>query len=183
MPDRPATNKPTITDDHLKRLDSIMGTPVASKSPSPTPASAKSSSLSFIPKPSGIANKMFIFTGKKKIIIDGKDKEEEKIKTINPATSQEVTRVETPTFASVNDRKIESPKVPTEIITKTTIEPEKKDPTQAPVTTAAPGEKKTEEKKVKKGGKIPFAFLVVFFFVFLGAWTLFWLVFFGYIAI
>src|SRR3990167_2558601 len=98
MPDKPAPIKsgPKVTDEHLKKYEAIMGTPVGSSAPAratppppptratpPAPAS-KNPFASFIPKATGLGNKMFIFTGKKKIIIDGTEREEEKVKTVNP---------------------------------------------------------------------------------------------------
>lgn len=87
------TAKPTVTDAHLEKYKSIMGTPVKTTVSDAAPAivekkaSTISQMLAAIPKPKGIGNKMFIFTGKKKIIMDGKDREEEKVKTVDAHSS------------------------------------------------------------------------------------------------
>lgn len=91
MPD-----KPTITDQHLQKYEEIMKTgTLDSGAPAPLPTSSKnpadeslqksriSQLLSNLPKPKGVGEKMFIFNGKKKIIMEGGEKEVEKAKTID----------------------------------------------------------------------------------------------------
>lgn len=171
MPDKPASAKPKVTDDHLKKYEQIMGTSVGSAKPDTAPSSSsgsgiKDSILAAIPKPSGLGNKMFIFTGKKKIIIEGKEMQEEKVKTIDPTPPVKKAPPPPPSATSPPTEAPPAAKVPTVIVKKDN--PEKK-----------------EGKVEKPTGtrKIPSRLLLVFFLVFMGAWLLFWLVFFGYITI
>lgn len=186
-----------ITDDHIKRLDSIMGTQVKTTSPTPLSTTQPSgngriaSLLSSIPKPNDLSNKMFIFTGKKKIIIDGTEKEEEKIKTVNPEPIKKEDKIET---SPPPPSKAPPPaEVPTVVINK-----EKKDedtktnkntevkPSTTPISMGAAQEGKGKDKETKSttqssGKKVPIVLLVIFGIIFFAAWALFWLVFFGYI--
>lgn len=86
--------RPQITDDHKKKYEEIMGLQVKSASQTPAPPSSSSgtkvnSILSSIPKPKGLGNKMFIFTGKKKIVMEGTQRQVEDVKTVTPAPEKE----------------------------------------------------------------------------------------------
>lgn len=236
MPDKSAGVKPVlnksgapITDDHLRRLDTILKTPVKSASPAPTgppplqASSAPSPSkiqaiLSSIPPVKGIGNKMFVFTGRKKIIMDGRQREEEKIKTVDPGKNQKLEAIPKPT--PIPEPVPEVKPIPQFSMAKTDDkakkeatmeakhqEEEAKKQAEAKKKEAAEDIKKLEEKdrakpkevaipkietkkiaprekkeKVAKGG-VPAGVLWAAGFVFLIAWTLFWLVFFGYIKL
>lgn len=97
-------DKPTVTDDHIKKYEEIMktgtlqtGTPAMAVPSSATtePKSSKIASiLAALPKPKGIGNKMFVFTGKKKIIMDDGQREVEKAKTIDPKEMKKLQKDE-----------------------------------------------------------------------------------------
>lgn len=220
--------KPSITDEHYKRYNDILATPVKSAAPVPpsiigTPAklappaatsdvpaapggstpqkaSLVSSLISSIPpKAKGISNKVFIFTGKKKIVLDGEEQEVEKIKTVSPEKQivpetppppeKKITvniAPPVPTAPPVSA----PPPIPSEIpsINKAPIEELKPNPTDkkaepVKIIPIKPFDKKSEKSKTVKSGKgtspfinILLSFAVVFL---LGAWTVFWAVFFG----
>lgn len=157
MPD-----KPTVTDEHLKKYEAIMGTQVkpasssAPASPSTGNASSVSKLLSSIPKPKGIGNKIFIFTGKKKIIMDGSEREVEKIKTVDAGKEakkqEEATKTATPP-TSEKDAKPEVKKQETEL-------------------------KKTSEKK-----KFPRALIVFGVIIFVAVWAGIWAYLLGYFSL
>lgn len=202
MPDKPA-----VTDDHLKKYQAIMDTPVASKTPvsatstnqSATPKKADESTqknpfASYVPKPTGLGNKMFIFTGKKKIIIDGSEREVEKVKTVNPKAEEKKIEVSVPHLPPspppTPNSKATTPPAPPQQTASTTAPLEKvKDNPLAtppkPSSSVTPGysknEKKTTEKVSSGGKKIPTVLVAIFAVIFIAAWTLFWLVFFGFI--
>lgn len=67
------SSRPKISSEHHERYAKIMETPVKSSPTSSSPT----------PKPKGLGNKLFIFTGKKKIIMEGTQKQEENVKTVN----------------------------------------------------------------------------------------------------
>lgn len=168
--------KPKITDDHLKKYESIMGTPTTSrfssqKSTSPPPSHKaeskwiKSSFISNLPKPSDISNKMFIFTGKKKIIVDGGEKEVEKVKTVDTAENKETHE--------------EIAKVPTSPATSK----EAPAPNKTPAVEMEKEKKDTNKHTNTSIKKMPKSVVILFFFIFLGAWILFWMVFFGYVKL
>ncbi len=176
MPD-----KPKVTDAHLKKYEAIMGTPIGSRTTSPTGVKSpiatgpKNPFASFIPRPTGLGNKMFIFTGKKKIIIDGAEREVEKVKTVNPTPKPysppaNIEKVNAVTHAPF--KKLSS--IPSAITAPTAKDKHEKQ------------EKKTSNKipSVPSGSKkIPLAMIVVLSCVFIVAWTLFWLVFFGFVKL
>lgn len=205
MPDKPA-----ITSDHHERYNQIMSTsvkPATGKSPPVSPAdkaSIVSTLLSTVANPKGIGNKVFVFTGKKKIVLDGKEQEVEKIKTVDMTSKKAETKVisssvplpqappeedlkietmaqkettQAPAVESAQpvvkvmslDKKIETPKIEV-----TPPPPVKVAPASAPV-------KKTTTKTVK-GGKLGMSMIIllnVALVLFIGAWTVFWAVFFG----
>lgn len=134
----PDLTRPTITDDHKKKYEEIMGTPVKSASqPPPAPK----------PKGLGLGNKMFIFTGKKKIVLEGTQREVEKVKTVNPEPAEKP--MEKPTEKkSVFDTK------PEEL-----------------------------EKKPGKKSKVPMIFLIFAGVIFIGVYTFFFLVLFGFVKL
>ncbi|HMS23071.1 MAG TPA: hypothetical protein PKA38_04910 [Candidatus Levybacteria bacterium] len=177
MPD-----KPTVTPDHIKKYQQIMGVTATPKS-QPVPTATKTvtqpetkdarlSFLSSLPKPTGIGNKMFIFTGKKKIIIDGTDKEVENVKTIDPKDIKKDTPPPVPPPATKED--LVAKQVETVTIPSNQKEEEKKPKNSIPASTT-----KSEQAGQRK--KFPLALVLVFFFLFMGVWILFWLVFFGFI--
>lgn len=207
MPDKPAAVKPAVTDEHLKKYDAIMGTQVTSKSaPAKTPPPSSNSTpstpslvsksmslLSSIPKSSGIGNKMFIFTGKKKIIIDGNEKEVEDVKTVD----QNINKDELKKIAE-ETRKVKEAEIkkqdqekehlsPNALFQNTPTKEDKKPvkPEDLVAKKVETVEIKKEEPKVKKSrGKsgIPTVVLVLVVVIFFIAWTFFWLVLFGFIT-
>lgn len=156
MPD-----KPTVTDEHLKKYEAIMNTSVkpapSSASPVSTQSSASSVSklLSSIPKPKGIGNKIFIFTGKKKIIMDGSEREVEKIKTVDAGK--------------------EAKKHPEPI--KSVETPESKDIKPTPA--------KKEEEGKKKGERKPFprVIIIIGVILFVAVWAGIWAYLLGYFTL
>jgi len=208
MPD-----KPTVTQDHHERYSKIMNTtvkPAAGKSPpisSTEKASLVSSLLSTVATPKGIGNKVFVFTGKKKIVLDGKEKEEEKIKTVDMTAKKAETKVisssapipETPpeeelkieTMAQKQTQApiIEPPKPETKVMSldkkietpKIEITSPPIKPTPAPAAAAPQPAKKPAVKTVKskKMRKPIVIVLLIALFIFTCAWTVFWAVFFG----
>ncbi len=194
MPDKPA-----VTDEHLKKYQSIMGTAVGGKpadsstsiappAPNSPAANQKNPFANFVPKVTGLGNKMFIFTGKKKIIIDGSERAEEKVKTVNPKAEKHIEE-------KVVEKAPTPPPPPKPAKIEEVIHVQGKTPPPVATSTSAPmgnakkeaivpqkkEETKTEKKTSTGGKKIPTALLVVFAIIFIAAWTLFWLVFFGYI--
>lgn len=181
----PNTAKPTVTDEHKKKYEAIMGTPVR---PSVTPAqttpqpaqtnknpSAISSLIASLPKIKGIGNKMFIFTGKKKIIMDGTKREVEDIKTVDPKPQEKlVKKVEEKPEKILSEKELVAKNVPTEIVQNKNEEKQKQVPQKAPVAKA-----QTENKITKK--KLITILASVAGLVFIFAWTFFWLVFFEYV--
>lgn len=162
--------KPSVTDEHKTRYASIMGTPVKSNAPTPAPSqqSKTSSLLSAIPKPRGLAGKMFVFTGKKKIIMDGTEREEQKVKTVDPAKDEREKR---------EKEKEEEKKVDAQIAEQAKKVEVKSAPPAPPGTKPAAAEgKKGAKKKLPKGVKI------IGLIAFIGAWTFFWMVVFGFIS-
>jgi hypothetical protein len=166
--------RPTVTDDHKKKYAEIMGMQVKSSQapPSGTKSGSKVGSIiSAIPKPKGLGNKMFIFTGKKKIIMEGRQREEEKVKTVN-AVPEKGTLPEKSIPVNIKDggqkkeeKKMEVPK---------TGDMVKSVP-------SANNVKQTTSKEVSKK-KIPKPVLAAAAAVFFIAYTLFWLALFGYIS-
>lgn len=161
-------SRPTVTDEHISKYNAIMQTPVksnampsATQPPAPA-ASSMSQILANLPKPKGIGNKMFIFTGKKKIIMDGTQKEVETIKTVDAKQTPEEKKsfeVKTPPPDSKSEAVTEAPKVHAE---------EKK--------------QKPADQKTKSSKKLPTSVLVAAVSLFIIAWLLFWLVFLGFIS-
>lgn len=164
------TAKPTVTDEHKQKYEQIMNVTVKSSAPTPTPVTQDSKMralLASLPKAKGIGDKMFIFTGKKKIIVDGKDREEEKVKTVDPAKLEtEKKEIATPAH--------EVPKPETvKIEAKTPLKTEEKSPTV---------EKKVEGHKDEKKKKSNKTLLIAGgIFLGLGVWTFIWMYVFGYI--
>jgi hypothetical protein len=179
MPD-----KPTVTPEHIKKYQQIMGvaaipkpqtTPTASKTATqPGIKDARLSFLSSLPKPTGIGNKMFVFTGKKKIIIDGTDKAVENVKTIDAQNIKKDTPPPTP--PPVNKEDLVAKQVETVTMPLTPKGEDKKPKDAIPTPTTNP--KKADQKK-----KFPLVLILVFFFLFMCVWILFWLAFFGFIKI
>ena len=173
MPD-----KPTVTPEHIKKYQQIMSTPKPQAVPttpkSTTQSETKDARLSFLsslPKPTGIGNKMFVFTGKKKIIIDGTDKEVENVKTVD---TQDVKKdAPQPAPPQVKKEDLVAKQVETITIPATQKKEEEKPKDVTPPLTK---NGKTDQKK-----KFPLALVLVFFLLFMGVWILFWLVFFGFI--
>lgn len=206
MPEKPAATKPTVTDEHLKKYDAIMGTTVTPKTTPPktepaTPTGINSSTpsivtkgmslLSSIPKPTGIGNKMFIFTGKKKIIVDGNEKEVEDVKTVDQNMNKDELKKledETKRIKEPKSEKQEKEQPSPNALFQDTETKEAKKPVKPDDLVAKKVETveiKKEEPKVKKHrGKsgIPTTILVLVVIIFFIAWTFFWLVLFGFIT-
>lgn len=206
MPD-----KPTVTQDHHDRYSQIMNTavkPAAGKSPPGAPAdkaSIVSTLLSTVANPKGIGNKVFVFTGKKKIVLDGKEQEVEKIKTVDMTAKKAETKVISssapiPEAAPEEDLKIETmaqketapAPVPEPIKPAQVLSLDKKietpkievaPPPPPPVKSAAsPAPAKKAATKTAKGGKMGMPMIILLniaLVLFIGAWTVFWAVFFG----
>ncbi|MFI5265270.1 MAG: hypothetical protein ACHQT7_00820 [Candidatus Levyibacteriota bacterium] len=181
----PATTRPTVTDEHLKKYATIMGTAVKSNAPpAPTPVKADAGPsniaalIASLPKPKGIGDKMFIFTGKKKIIMDGTQREVENIKTVDatPPPPKVEKKVEVKPEKMLTEKELVAKDVPTEVIEhKYEKEKEsniKKVPIAKPHTEAA-GQK----------SKLPTILIYTGTILFISAWTVFWLNFFGYIKL
>ncbi|MGE5042045.1 MAG: hypothetical protein ACM3IJ_04020 [Candidatus Levyibacteriota bacterium] len=213
--------RPSITDEHYKRYNDILATPVKSNTPTPpapaappaastsdvpaapAPTPQKSSMVSSLlnnipPKAKGIGNKVFIFTGKKKIVLDGEEQEVEKIKTVTPEKQvvppaslppqEKITvniapPVPTPT-AEISAPPPPPPPAQVPSINKAPIE-ELKKPVEVPKP-PKPAEKKTEKTKIKvpkSSGPLMGILLTVAVVFLLVAWTIFWAVFFGLMKI
>ena len=155
-----ATARPTVTDDHMKKYESIMNTATPTNTSEPE---KKPGILSNIPKPKGIGNKIFIFNGRKKIVMDEGEKEEEKAKIVNPKEKKEDLKKEptppAPTIAKPEDNK-ETEKKLTE---KNEKEKEKK---------KEPKESRQAPKSLIYGGVL----LII-------VWTAAWAYFLGYFQI
>lgn len=120
--------KPTVTDEHLQKYEQIMktgtlnsGAPTLpqtfeSQKPQPLQKNKISQLLSSLPKPKAIGNKMFIFNGKKKIIMEGGEKEVENAKTIDATDLKKIQK---------EDEKKETPKNEEQAPKKDTQIPEK----------------------------------------------------------
>lgn len=164
----PNSQKPTITPEHHERLAVIMKTPtrpnVPADSTAPTPSKI-SAILSSLPKPKGVGNKMFIFTGKKKIILEpGGEKEIHDVKTVDAKST--VKKDDEKAKEVIKEHAESKPQTNT----VTTTSEEKK--------TIKP-EEKTDKKAQPKSSKLG-VFLIILIVV-LGAWTLFWLYFLDFI--
>lgn len=164
--------KPTITDEHKEKYAQIMNTAVRPAVKSPPPANTQNSKmnalLAALPKPKGIGNKMFIFTGKKKIIVDGKEREEEKVKMIDPALIEKNKKDLQNKEEDAKKAEIAAKAPPTPI------------PTKPPEAVKGPAEHTIIKRK--KPLPKPFIYSIIIV-VGLGAWTLIWLYVFGYIHV
>ncbi len=155
----PNSQKPTITPEHHERFAQIMQTPTRPNTPKiadSTQPSKVSALLASLPKPKGIGNKMFVFTGKKKIVLEAGGK-------------QEVETVKT----------VDAPALKTPDSTKHT-ENTKPEENSKSAEAKKPEDKKDKKEGAKKSGGAK-AFLVIALIVFLGAWALFWLYFLEFI--
>lgn len=176
----PDTARPTVTDEHLKKYEAIMGTAVkSSAAPTGTPvvASSKSSNISSIlaalPKPKGIGNKMFIFTGKKKIIMEGTKKEVEDIKTVD---AKENSKTEEKKSEEKHMEINPAPKSTTVVVTNKDEEKTVHPPKTEEI-------KKPQKEKLIKNKKVLVVVLVVVALIATSAWTAFWLSFFGFVKL
>lgn len=179
------TTKPTITDEHKEKYAKIMGTPVKSNTPSvsPTPKDQNSrlnALLSSLPRPKGIGDKMFIFTGKKKIIVDGKQREEEKVNTVDPAKLELEKKEKEKKEAEIKKAKEEADKAAAHAQESKKEEKHEEKAPQKEKTQVATSEVKTNDtKKKKKPSKM--LLYGIGTFVGLGIWTFIWMVVFGYV--
>lgn len=189
------TSKPTVTAEHKEKYAKIMGTPVKSNAPTALNSTQEQASrlnalLSSLPKPKGIGDKMFIFTGKKKIIVDGKQREEEKVNTVDPAKLELEKKEKEKKEAEEKKTKEETEKA---MHTKPEENREIKQPkeekqekheestvkkTEAPIAPAG-NIKKDTVKKTKKSPRM--LLYTVGVILGLGIWTLIWMYVFGYI--
>lgn len=199
MPD-----KPTVTDEHHQRYNQIMNTavkPTAGQNPATvTPeqkATLVSSLLSSVQKTKGIGDKVFIFTGKKKIVLDGKEQEVEQIKTVDmtkekpgvkvissnaPIPEQvESEPIKVETMANVAGKE-KAPPPPPPTPTPPPPPPVQK-PVAPPVKPAPPAKKPAKISKPIKLGRPALIGLFITSVLFFIAWTVFWAVFFGLITL
>lgn len=174
-----APAKPTITDDHKKKYEAIMGTQVKPVAQPPTPSAASTSNsklsslLSSLPKSKGFGDKMFIFTGKKKIIVDGTEREEEKAKTVDPAKEEREKKEK----EKAEEKKREAEQKKKDEEAKKQKEYEEVS-AKIPAVVKGPAEHKTIVKK-----KTPIWVYAVAIIVGLVAWTFIWLYVFGFIPL
>ncbi|MBP7832193.1 MAG: hypothetical protein KA035_00260 [Candidatus Levybacteria bacterium] len=164
----PNSQKPTITPEHHERLAEIMKTPTRPNAPTdntaPTPSKI-SAILASLPKPKGVGNKMFIFTGKKKIVLEpGGEKEIHDVKTVDAKSN----------IKPVEEKHTEEKKETTELKQPPSTAAAIADPKKS-IKPEEKADKKTQPKTSKLG-----VFLVILIVV-LGAWTLFWLYFLDFI--
>lgn len=178
--------RPSVTDQHLQKYEEIMktgtlntGTPTLPSTP-PTEGEQKptqgkiSGMLASIPKVKGIGNKMFIFNGKKKIIMDGGEKEIENAKTIDAKEIKKIQKEE-----EKKDEETLSPPpsaVKLENDKKTENKPEKKNEKRE--------EKKEvkEEKEKKNSNQETPKGLIIGGITILVIWTTVWAYFLGYFS-
>lgn len=185
----PDVTRPTVTDDHLKKYEAIMGTSIKPNTPdSPIPVVTSTKSLSIaailaaLPKPKGIGNKMFIFTGKKKIIMEGTKREVEDIKTVDASPITEPIpekESEKPKGKNSEEKYIEvspAPKSTTVVVTN-------KDEGKAVHLPKTEEIKKPQKEKLIKNKKVSAVVLAVVTVIAISAWTFFWLIFFGFVKI
>lgn len=171
----PVPIKPTVTDEHKKKYEAIMGTQVKPVAPVPPAAASSNSKLSALlnslPKSKGLGDKMFIFTGKKKIIVDGTQREEEKAKTVDPAKEEREKK---------EKEKAEEKKRETEQKKQNEEEKKEKEYQEAsakiPAVVKGPAEHKTIVKK-----KTPLWMYGAAIAVGIATWTFIWLYVFGFI--
>ncbi len=156
------TQKPVVTAEHHERFQEIMKTPTRANLPTQNQAvqpSKVSALLASLPKPKGIGGKMFVFTGKKKIVLEAGGKQEvETVKTV--------------------DAKSETATLPNKEAPMETPKPETSSQNTKPAEVVKP---KEDKKEVAKKGGFPKGILIVGLIVFLGAWALFWLYFLDFI--
>lgn len=173
--------KPTITDQHLQKYEEIMKTgTLNSETPAPFPVTSKNSPedfsqknrvfqlLSNLPKPKGVGGKMFIFNGKKKIIMEGGEKEVEKAKTVDAKEMKKPQKDD-------EKKDVKTPEPPKPIKAEEDTKEEKK------------LEKKIEEKKEplnehKKRISYSSKKLVIGGGILVAIWTLLWAYFLGFLA-
>lgn len=153
----PNPQKPVITPQHHERFAQIMQTPTRPNAPKISDSaqpSKVSALLASLPKPKGIGNKMFVFTGKKKIVLEAGGKQEvEQVKTVDaPALKPDAKHTDS-TKPEENSKSAEVKK---------------------------PNDPKDKKEVPQKSGGAK-AFLVIALIVFLGAWALFWLYFLEFI--
>lgn len=178
------TTKPTITSEHHARYEEIMKTPAAPVSaardsvPNPTPGqpSKVSALLASLPKPKGIGNKMFVFTGKKKIVLDPAGNQDIKdIKTVDAPPLKKPT----PPPAPEPPKKVD----PESLIAKNVVVENRTEEKEQPreikevkevKEVKAPKEKGQQKMKVTPGA------VLVGIIILLGGWTFFWMYFLGY---
>lgn len=144
------STRPQITSEHHERYTQIMGTPLKSASQPVAQNSNTSQKLK------GLGNKMFIFTGKKKIILEGTQRQVESVKTVSPAPAKSPTPETLPTGRQAKE----------EVKHKT--EPQ--------------GKKPESVSSVKHKKPIPMPIRVIAVLVFFSAYTFIWLTIFGFLS-
>lgn len=177
MPD--LTPKPTITDEHLQKYEEIMKTgtlqsdtpvlPTAqiSKPAASTQNSRISSILSSLPKPKGIGGKMFIFNGKKKIIMENGAKEVENVKTVS---SKDMKKMQQEEEKAPQEEVVKSP---TPTSSQAQGKPTEKKPSSAKSDLASKGQ----------GGKGSLKKLIIGGAVLILIWTAAWAYFLGFFSL
>lgn len=180
------TSKPTVTDEHKQKYERIMGTVVKSAAPEASANAATiqnsrmNALLASLPKPKGIGDKMFIFTGKKKIIVDGKDREEEKVKTVDPAKLEhEKKELEKKEDEAKKLLAQASKPVETKMEGKTPSTNKEHSEVKIIEATKKPAEKITDMKKKTSKTML----IAITIFLGLGVWTFVWMLIFGYIPL
>lgn len=182
--------KPTVTDEHLQKYEEIMKTgtlntgtptlPTDTSTPEPKPQQGRiASMLAALPKAKGIGNKMFIFNGRKKIIMDGGEKEVENAKTVDAKEIKKLQKEE----EKKDEEKLTAPPPPVKVEEDIETEKklEKKDGEKEEVKKEVKEEKK--EKKEKKESQEAPKGLIIGGITLLILWTAAWAYFLGYFSL
>lgn len=186
--------KPSITDSHLQKYEEIMktgtlqsGAPILPTAPASQTNDATTkqngkiaSILSSIPKPKGIGNKMFIFNGKKKIIMEGGEKEVENAKTIDAKEIKKLQKEE----EKKEEKTLSTPPPPVKVEEDKEAEKklEKKNG-QSSFTEASGGKGNEERKSKKKDSQEMPRGLIFGGIALLIIWTAAWAYFLGYFSL
>lgn len=186
-----ASDKPAVTNEHLQKYEEIMKTgtlntgapvlPTDTSTPTPKPQQGKiAAMLAALPKAKGIGNKMFIFNGKKKIIMDGGEKEEENAKTVDAKEIKKLQKEE----EKKDEETLAAPPPPVKVEEdiETERKLEKKNGKKEEEKKEVKAEK--EEKKEKKGSsqEVPKG-LIIGGIALLILWTAGWAYFLGYFSL
>ncbi len=182
------TTKPTVTSEHHARYEEIMKTQTVPVTPAresvPNPAanqpSKVSALLASLPKPKGIGNKMFVFTGKKKIVLDPAGNQDIKdIKTVDapplppaPPPPEAPKKVDPESLIAKN----------VEVENRTEHNEKPKEIKESKDTKEVKEVKQVKETKDKTKQKMKLSpnMVLVGIIILLGGWTFFWMYFLGY---